>query len=272
MDHRTPVRPRSGSPTVQHRGPGRWLRGHAAPECRLPTSGSDLPLVAGVLADVRERPDRAPIDPLLARSVWDEVEYLTRASGVLHVTMTALADRVNAARARLPGGTGRAGLATRTKVAAVVRRMVAAGWLVEVRKTCRMAVFAVAQPGPVATAGATAQQSYPRSTPSSPSESKSRLQSENNSSLGTRLADREALRAADQVLAEHLARLRCKGTSGPGAVGAWRRYLVARLRWFSGPELSDEVARYRQALRALSDRHETVWLSEATVLRHLPRT
>lgn len=148
----TPARPRRLAPRRPFSA-SRWLAEDRPITPRLPDDRTARDEVLAVLADVVERPGR-PVPQALALHVYQEVEYLTRTTGVLAVTMATLADRVNASIARreaarptAPGcrRAARIGKATHGKVAAVVRRLAAAGWLTEERKTMRQTVFVVAE-------------------------------------------------------------------------------------------------------------------------------
>lgn len=238
------------------------------------------------------------MDPMLARSIYEEIEYLTRGDGVLFARFAVIADRVEAARDRLLASEARRIRCTRAKVSAVIGRLVDAGWMALARKTCRQAVFVVASPSwiegadeprpmatsdprppfppPAAAARAAAQQEPLRnSTTRSPSGEPSVFKSENGSSLNSRghakgFAPQEqgARVLATRIVRDRAPKLACKGSSN--AVGSWWRYIVAGLRHVRPSEQPVEAARYAAAIDALVARRGVASLSGVAVGRVWP--
>lgn len=131
---------------ARKRGPERWLREPRTITRRLPDPLADRELIAQLFAGAEERAGR-PLDPELAAMVYSSVEYLTRASGVLWATLDALTEQTaRAVERRNAKRFTPLGRVTRSKVQAVLRVMVAAGWLAHERKTCRARVLVVHEP------------------------------------------------------------------------------------------------------------------------------
>lgn len=267
------VSPEHTRVTPRH-GASRWMRGAELPAGRLPCLRDDRERVTAVLAGIEERPGR-PLAPAIALSVYDQVEWLTRTEGVLFARFARIGELTEAARARLSGT--RIVRVTVAKVAAVVRRLVAAGWLAEHRKTARQAVFVVA------TAGAAAGAVEPPVTPtaSSPSGEHARVD------LDTCSSSRRVWAAVRELIDVHRPVLACRGVAPEKAAGAWARYLHARLREVPPGRLERDVVVFGQAIAAMATAdarrvsgsgHRTeargtgngrAWLSDAGFIRAL---
>lgn len=245
-------------------GPERWLRGEPVPDQRLPAFDAAPAAVGELLAGLEERPGR-PLDQLLARSIYDEIVWLTAETGVLHLTFAKLADRVNAARARLRRPARATGRVTIAKVSAVIRRMVAAGWLTQVRKTARQAVFGVARA--VARGGSRGgTKELPvnyQDPPTFGGKARSKVPDATWPSGGDEQLGDEHLLASARSLASGIVdaragQLRCRGTRKGS--GAWWLWLVARLRWFD-PEQQQRLAGvYAERIDRLIARRGVAWL------------
>jgi hypothetical protein len=157
-------------------------------------------------------------------------------------------------------------------VSAVVRRLIALGWLSEARKTARQAVFTVAAAG--ASAGA---KDLPPELQSPPIVGQGGFQSEDATQprMGTGL-DQEtettttASSAARALVEKHRDRLACKGTTNPA--GAWFRHLRARLSWWADSVAVEEEARALDAaIVAMSARAGAAWLHEGNLTRFTHR-
>jgi hypothetical protein len=249
----------------------RWLKGEPEPEQRLPHStGSPDDPVAILLDGIEERPGR-PMDPLMARSIYDEIVWLTDGGGVLFARQQTICDRVAAARARLRWGK-RAGRCTIGKVAAVICHLTLAGWLVRVRKTCRQAVWKVGHAG-AETRSAGAIDLLTENYSSRAEALQGVIKSEKISSLSTRetgrsLQEQQARTLATRVVREHQALLSCKNVQN--GAGAWWKFLVTRLMWLRPTEQATEAARYAEAIDRLAAKRGRAWLSSDAVARVWP--